>query len=254
MAHALTARDLGQTSLSLQQQGAQNLSQQTGLAQALNPSNVQASSMFYSPTTILSRDDQANLINQQIDSQNQQIQYQNSLQRSPFDQLMTNNLATMMGIATNPLDAYAAMSGGGQQMVSNQGMLTSQPSGGGGGGGGSGIEALASMCCFIFLESLNGELPWYARKARDTRGTNATVRGYRWMSRWLVPAMRTWKFVRHLVNFFMVNPMLMVGEDYYTEKKSLLGKSLKPVVAFWFSVWTLLGITVGLTERGRDAT
>lgn len=141
MAHALTARDLGTTSLNLQQQGAQNLNQQTQLSQALNPSNVQASSMFYSPSTILSRDDQSNLINQQIGAQNQQINYQNSLQRSPFDQLMTNNMATLMGIATNPLDAYAAMQGGGQMQVSNQGMLSSQPSGSGGGGGG-GIGSL----------------------------------------------------------------------------------------------------------------
>ena len=272
MAHALTARDLGQTSLSLQQQGASNLNQQFQMAGALNPSNVTPSSLFYSPQTILSSDQQADLINQQVNAQNQQIQYQNSLQRSPFDQLMTNNLATMMGIATNPLDAYAAMQGGGQQTVSNMGVLdqtgsttgaygapsgftgTASSGGGSGGGGGAGgiMSALGPMCCFIFLESLNGDLPWYVRKARDTRGTNATVRGYRWLSRWLVPAMRISPRITLLVNALMVWPMLKAGEDEFGIKKSVMGKMLKAVVYFWFTVWTLLGWSIGRAERGRD--
>lgn len=290
MGHALTARDLGQTSLSLQQQGASNLGQQTQMAAALNPSNITPSQLFYSPSTILSREDQAALINNQVQDQNNQINYQNSLQRSPFDQLMTNNLATMMGIATNPLDAYAAMQGGGQQTVSNMGVLNSTGGGGGGGGMGSffggggdggfqstgtyavdpatgqntgsptsgsgggmgGMGGIMSMCCFIFLESLNGELPWYVRKARDSRGSNATVRGYRWMSRWLVPAMRVSPKVKILVNSIMVKPMLKAGADEFGEEKSVAGKCLKPLVYFWFGVWTLLGKTVGRSERGRD--
>lgn len=281
MAHALTARDLGQTSLSLQQQGAANLGQQSQMTAALNPSNIMPSQLFYSPSTILSREDQSALINNQVQDQNDQINYQNSLQRSPFDQLMTNNLATLAGIATNPLDAYAAMQGGGQQTVSNMGVLNSTGGGGGGGGmgsmgsffggggsggfsgttgspsqgssgGGGGIAGMASMCCFIFLESLNGQLPEFARKARDTRGTNATIRGYRWMSCWLVPAMRVSSRVTTAVNTFMVHPMLACGRDYFTEEKSVAGKCCKPFVAFWFSVWTLLGLTVGRKERGRD--
>ncbi len=275
MAHALTARDLGQTSLSLQQQGAQNLGQQASFAQALNPSNITPSQLFYSPSTILSSDQQAALLNNQISDQNSQISYQNSLQRSPFDQLMTNNLATLMGIATNPLDAYSALQGGGQQTVSNMGVLnstgvgggggffggggtggfTGTPSSGGGGGGGGGLGGLmgaAGACCFIFLESLNGELPAYVRRARDTRGSEATVRGYRWMSRWLVPAMRVSPRMKVLVNSIMVRPMLKAGADEFGIEKSMTGKLLKPVVYFWFMVWTLLGMTVGGSERGRD--
>ena len=295
MAHALTARDLGQTSLSLQQQGASNLSQQQGLAQALNPSNMTTSGLFYSPQTILSSDQQQALINNQIGNQNSIINYQNQLQSdkgSPFDQMLTNNLASLLGQVTNPETALSSVmsveNGGYNAASANPGAsYMGIPSGGmastgtyavdpatgqnigsptpgsgsgatgaspGGGGGAAGIMGLMSACCFIFLESLNGELPWYARKARDTRGNNATVRGYRWMSRWLVPAMRVWEPVKSLVNFFMVKPMLMVGEDYYTEKKSVIGKSLKPVVAFWLTTWTLLGLTVGSGERGRDAT
>lgn len=247
MAHALTARDLGQTSLSLQQQGAQNLNQQTQLSAALNPSNVMTSSMFYSPQTILSRDDQSNLINQQIGAQNQQIDYQNSLQRSPFDQLMTNNLATMMGIATNPLDAYAAMEGGGQQMVSNQGQLSQQPSSGGsGGGGGMGgiMSALGPMaCCFIFLESYNGTLPWWVRECRDEFAPESTSRriGYIRMSKWLVPAMRVSKVARFLTNILMVNPLTKWGGFYKGVKGYENGWVYKPFVNAWFAMWYLLG-------------
>lgn len=135
MAHALTARDLGLTSLQLQQQGGQQLGQQQQLAQQLNPSNLQTSSLFYSPQTILSRDDQANLINNQIQNQNSQISYQNSLQRSPFDQLMTNNLATLAGVATNPVNAWDLYNGSSTGMnVSNNGQLTQNSSGKSGGG------------------------------------------------------------------------------------------------------------------------
>jgi len=149
MAHALTARDLGTTSLGLQQQGAQNLGQQQQLAQQLNPSNLQTSSLFYSPQTILSRDDQANLINNQIQDQNQQISYQNSLQSSPFSQLMTNNLATLLGVATNPVNAYNIYKGSSTGMsVSNNGQLSQNGSGGSGGsssgGGFGGMLGLAS--------------------------------------------------------------------------------------------------------------
>lgn len=114
------------------------------------------------------------------------------------------------------------------------------------------MGGLASMCCFIFLEGQNGQLPAFARKARDTRGSNATIRGYRWMSRWLVPAMRISSKIKTAVNAVMVLPMLACGRDYFTEEKSTVGKLCKVFVAFWFTVWTLLGLTVGHKERGRD--
>lgn len=244
MAHALTARDLGQTSLSLEQQGAQNLNQQTQLAAALNPSNVQASSMFYSPQTILSRDDQADLINQQINAQNQQIDYQNSLQRSPFDQLMTNNLATLMGVATNPLDGYAALQGGGQQMVSNQGVLSSQPSSGGGSGGGmGGMLGMASMCCWVFMESYSGKMPWFVREIRDELAPNNSTRrmGYKTMAMWLVPLMRTSSLVRFLVWHLMVSPMTKAGGWYKMVPGYEGGWKYQPFVHFWFKVWEKIG-------------
>lgn len=113
-------------------------------------------------------------------------------------------------------------------------------------GGQAGIS-----CCFIFLESLNGDLPWYVRKARDTKSNNYMVKGYRWMSRWLVPAMRVSKVSRTLVNGIMVKPLLIAGEHHYKVRKSLAGCLLRPVVTLWFALWMALGFTVGRQERGR---
>jgi hypothetical protein len=267
MAHALTARDLGQTSLSLQQQGASNLGQQFQMAGALNPSNLTPSSLFYSPQTILSSDQQADLINQQVNAQNQQIQYQNSLQRSPFSQLMTNNLATMMGIATNPLDAYAAMQGGGQQTVSNMGVLDqtgsttgaygsptgftgTASSGGGSGGGGGGMGGIMSMlggCCFIFMEAYCGEMPWWVRECRDEFAPESTARrhGYIRMARWLVPQMRENIFTRLLVWFLMIKPLTIWGGWYKKVSGYERGWLCLPFVSFWFRVWEWMGKAEG---------
>lgn len=266
MAHALTARDLGQTSLSLQQQGASNLGQQFQMAGALNPSNITPSSLFYSPQTILSSDQQADLINQQVNAQNQQIQYQNSLQRSPFDQLMTNNLATLMGIATNPLDAYAAMQGGGQQTVSNMGVLdqtgsttgaygsptgftgtASSGGGSGGGGGAGGIMSLLGGCCFIFMEAYKGEMPWWVRACRDEFAPESTARrrGYIRMARWLVPKMQQNIFARLLVWFLMIKPLTVWGGWYKKVSGYERGWLCRPFVFFWFKVWEWTGYPEG---------
>lgn len=217
--------------------------------------------------------------NQQVQTSNNQVDFLNSQNQSWIDSLLTKTLASTVStpfnftqsansVVSNAPQLFASMFAGGAAMNGqNEGTLGysggSAPGAGGGSSGGGGGGIFSSLmggggagagCCFIFMESLNGKLPWYVRKARDTRAINATVKGYRRMSRWLVPAMRLWKAARHTVNFIMVKPMLMVSEDYYTPKKSFKAKCLKPVVAFWFTVWTILGLTVGRNERGRDAT
>lgn len=281
MAHALTARDLGQTSLSLQQQGAQNLGQQQGMAQALNPTNMNTTSLFYSPQTILSRDDQSALINQQIQNQNSMIGYQNQLQSdkgSPFQQMLTNNMASMLGMATNPMTALSTVmsaeggsynpssanpgnsqgfwamtpgspdgsGGGGTPEFVQGGGGGSQSSGGGGGGGGAGlggIMGMASMCCFIFLESNHGNLPWWVRECRDEFAPESTSRriGYIRMANWLVPAMRKSVVVRSTVNVLMVKPLTLWGGWYKKVKGYEWCWIFRPVVDFWFNIWTLMG-------------
>ena len=106
-------------------------------------------------------------------------------------------------------------------------------------------------CCFIFLESLNGKLPWYVRKARDTYVTNNSRKGYNRMSKYIVPLMRKSKVVRWLTNVSIVKPLLVHGRAMYVDTgffASLKFLLTLPVFLFWRAVWTLIGSIVGETE------
>jgi hypothetical protein len=105
---------------------------------------------------------------------------------------------------------------------------------------GSNVGGGISICCFIFLEALNGDLPWFVRKCRDEFCTGSRVSGYRRMSRWLVPAMRAWKTVAKLVNLSMVKPLMQFGGWLYGEKGYKFGWAFFPFVAFWFTVWHMM--------------
>lgn len=81
-------------------------------------------------------------------------------------------------------------------------------------GSSSGTQGQAGItCCFILLEGLNGELPWYVRAIRDVYHNTMPdmVIGYRRLSVWLVPAMRTWAPVKRFVNAVMVKPLVHIG-------------------------------------------
>lgn len=93
-------------------------------------------------------------------------------------------------------------------------------------------------CCFIFLEALNGRLPWFVRLGRDQFNTPCRQAGYRWMSSWLVPWMRRHSLVRWLVNVLMVRPFLYQGFYFYVLKKNSI---FYPVCWFWFHLWSLVG-------------
>lgn len=98
-------------------------------------------------------------------------------------------------------------------------------------------------CCFIFLEAYHGTLPWWVRACRDDHASESTSRrrGYRWMAKWLVPAMRVSKLARAIVWYTMVRPLTLAGGW----KKSVPGYSnyfyLAPVAYAWFGVWWLIG-------------
>ncbi len=145
LANSNQARNLGLTSLQLQQQGAGNLQQQLGQTQQLNPSNVMSSQLFYSPQTVLSRADQSALINNQIANQNQQIGFQNQLtqaQGSPFQQFLNNSLGSLIqnggNTLTNGFGSGFGQSGGGNSFWSGS-------SGNNFGGGSSFIEQLLGL-------------------------------------------------------------------------------------------------------------
>lgn len=109
---------------------------------------------------------------------------------------------------------------------------------------GSQTSAIGNVCCFIFLESYHGELPWWIRKCRDRyyHAIPEVADGYRRMARWLVPMMRKSPIVRFLVWYFMVQPLTMYGQfvcrvSGYQEHY----KRYKVYRKFWFTIWKILG-------------
>lgn len=98
-------------------------------------------------------------------------------------------------------------------------------------------------CCFILLEALNGELPWYVRRGRDIFCEPVRVSGYKRMASWLVPQMQKRKWVKALVNKVMVKPFLIHGAWYFNAEGNnpLLGRLMQPICAGWFKVWSALG-------------
>lgn len=97
-------------------------------------------------------------------------------------------------------------------------------------------------CCFIFLQALNGELPLSVRLGRIEFGTDQRMRGYKRMSRWLVPLMRRSKAVAHIVNTIMIKPFLRWGGWLYREQGAKPKDARwEPVCRLWFRVWDYLG-------------
>lgn len=105
---------------------------------------------------------------------------------------------------------------------------------------------LLGGCCFIFLEVLNGELPWFVREARDYYCTENRRKGYVWMSSWLVPLMKKNKKVRGVVNALLVKPFIRFGTWRWMEPDeptfSRHGWMLWPYVQLWFKLWDLCGL------------
>ena len=122
------------------------------------------------------------------------------------------------------------LTGKGQQIQSSQGGMS-----------GSGWGVGGSPCCFIFLQALNGELPYYVRWGRDDFQTPYRRRGYVWMSRWLVPWMRRSVHVAIFVNCLMIRPFLIFGKVLYVSPRPLLKTFVVPVCWAWFLVWSFLG-------------
>ncbi len=103
---------------------------------------------------------------------------------------------------------------------------------------GSGTSGMASSCCFIFLESYNGVLPWYVRKSRDYyyQQDSKLSTGYIKMAKWLVPLMHKYTKIRNIVNFCMVKPLTKYGRWMWVRDiKYPHGCNL--VRLFWFNVW-----------------
>jgi len=107
----------------------------------------------------------------------------------------------------------------------------------------SSFGASMNLCCFIFMEAYNGELPKHVRECRDEFAPENSERrvGYIRMSRWLVPAMRVSGFVRKLTNHLLIQPLTRWGAHH----KGVRAGSPKLVDSlakqFWFKFWELTG-------------
>lgn len=97
-----------------------------------------------------------------------------------------------------------------------------------------------SGCCFIFLEALNGKLPWYIELARRDYYTEDRKLGYKWMAQLLVPWMRKSKVARWTVNTFMVRRFLSYGSWLYGAG-SKTGWMWAPLCKSWMGVWGYIG-------------
>ena len=98
-------------------------------------------------------------------------------------------------------------------------------------------------CCFIFLEALNGKLPWFVEIARFDFLTPARRLGYKWMARWLVPLMQRFSLVKHAVNKLMVRPFLAYGQWLYANKGC--GWAYAYYCHAWLYLWSWLGRRYG---------
>jgi hypothetical protein len=133
MGRNLTARDLGLTSLNLQQMGTQMFGEGASAARALNPSFTPVSSLLMTPAQLLARQDQASYYNTDIKNQQEIINTGNqmALQGYKSAQGTTNPLSGLGG-------GISSVTGALQKLFGGRKSATASASGGGGGGDGSG--------------------------------------------------------------------------------------------------------------------
>lgn len=115
------------------------------------------------------------------------------------------------------------------------------------GQGSQSSSAMSFGCCFIFLEAYNGVLPTWVRECRDEFAPESSARrvGYVAMSKWLVPAMRLYPWVRKAVNSTMVQPLTNWGGHYKNVPGYSFGRKYAPIKTMWFAAWSLIGKLIG---------
>ena len=120
---------------------------------------------------------------------------------------------------------------------SNMGLLGNLFGGAGAGALGYGLAS----CCFIFLESYHGKLPWYVRHCRDHYYVShpTIANGYKRMARWLVPLMKKSRFISSVVWHTMVHPLSEYGK--FVVRLAPQNRRYRIARKFWFSIWHQLG-------------
>ena len=140
MARNLTARDLGLTSMQLQQTGMGMSQTAASMAKGVNPSFTPVSSLLFTPAQLLARQDQANYYNTDIKNQQAIANAGNQLAAQMYAAKQQAGSANATNTALN--QGINSLFGSGTTSGSSGGLLGGimkmfGGSGSGGGGGGS---------------------------------------------------------------------------------------------------------------------
>jgi hypothetical protein len=105
---------------------------------------------------------------------------------------------------------------------------------------------VGSVCCWTFAEAYYGwsNIPDEVRVSRDLHYTLQRREGYRMMSRWLVPLMRSSFTIRFLVMLFLVRPMTCHAKWYVNRKG--LGWIFTPLQQLYLAIWEYYGEHAGV--------
>ena len=113
MGRNLVARDLGLTSLNLQNQGLSNLSAVGNIASAMNPTTV--SQMLFTPQQLMQQQNLEDTTNYSTQLQeymtNAQINQANASSESPFDSLLGNTIGSIVSTPFNFVSNIAGQVG-----------------------------------------------------------------------------------------------------------------------------------------------
>lgn len=95
-------------------------------------------------------------------------------------------------------------------------------------------------CCFIMYANCRGQhLPWVIELARQEFWTPERRRGYKWMSRFLVPLMKKSRAFNNLIGLVLVRPAIRYCEWFYGGKP--FGVVDYIISKFWLGLWSLIG-------------
>lgn len=135
MAKALTARDVGLTSLDLTKRGGDSLQQEYALAMALNPHHDTSQDLFTSAQDLLQRDDRQTTYNNSIANQQKALDFASNIAVNGGGQeLLNSTIGGMYGGGNRTNYNQPASNSGGMDWMK----LLSMFGGSGGGGGASG--------------------------------------------------------------------------------------------------------------------
>jgi hypothetical protein len=111
------------------------------------------------------------------------------------------------------------------------------------------MSSLPSVsCCWIFYQYYkNVDIPIESRISRDLHMSDADRAGYQYMASWLIPYIKTSKFVYWLIYLTMIMP-LNAHANWYVNRKGF-GWLFEPVKLIWFTLWQYYGERLGASPK-----